>query len=387
MAAIALLAAFALLTTSCEDLDDDKLAVSVAKSSVSADAGSHFVYVECYLNWTLSLYASNGDTDWARLSVTSGSGDNSSVVLSYDANTSTAARTLTIILASNGNETSCTFTQAGATATTGGDGDEDDEEEKEFVAPTWLELPALDNDDLDFYTHDMTISSTATRNYSFYYDKQNLVSHWVAYPLSAWNISTGSRTNEWGYDPLVPEEDQPLLASGYRGNYDRGHQIPSADRLNYAANVATFYFTNMTPQLGTNFNQSIWADFESTVRSWANQSDTLYVVTGCVVDGSTDYAYDNNGKAVTVPVGYYKVLLRYSKASTLGYNGYLSAAFYLEHKNYSDSDSVNSSMFMTVDQLEEQLGIDFFTNLPDVLGEDGAAQVESMSLHSWWGIN
>ncbi len=394
LTAFSLLLAVVLSVASCEELDDDKLAVSVAKSSVSADAGSHLVYVECYLSWTLSLYSSDGDTDWASLSVTSGFGD-SSVILSYEANDSTAARSLTIILASNGKETSCTFTQAGATSSsTGGgssDGDEDEEDE-EFVAPAWMELPALDNDELEFYTHSQTIGSTVTRNYSFYWDKNNLVAHWVAYPLNTWTIGTGSRTNAWGtLDPLVPEDEQPILASGFKsdGNvsYQRGHQIPSADRYYYEANVATFYGTNMTPQLGA-LNENLWANLESTVRSWAKSSDTLYVVTGCIVDGSTSVAYDNVGKEVTVPVAYFKALLRYSKASTIGYNGYLGAAFYLEHKGYSETN-VTASMSMSIDDLEDLVGIDFFVNLPDAIGEDGAAYVERQqpSAYSWWGLS
>ena len=37
---------------------------------------------------------------------------------------------------------------------------------------------------------------------------------------------------------------------------------------------------------------------------------------------------------------------------------------------------------MTIDELEEKLGIDFFCNLPD----DVEARVESAKVSSWWGI-
>ena len=38
-------------------------------------------------------------------------------------------------------------------------------------------------------------------------------------------------------------------------------------------------------------------------------------------------------------------------------------AFYTEHKNYTNTSL--SSLAMSVDALEEKLGMDFFVNLPD----------------------
>ena len=179
-------------------------------------------------------------------------------------------------------------------------------------------------------------------------------------------IGNGSRTDEWDYDPLVPREEQPVLFKAYKGGYDRGHQLPSADRLSRAANEQTFYFTNMTPQLGSRFNQSIWENLEGKVRNWARAADTLYVVTGCVLDHTLGVAYDNNGKAVTVPGGYFKALLRYKQSSSIGFGGYVAAGFYLEHNNYSDN-VITDDMIMSIDELEEKTGIDFFVNLKDKL--------------------
>ena len=39
-------------------------------------------------------------------------------------------------------------------------------------------------------------------------------------------------------------------------------------------------------------------------------------------------------------------------------------------------------MVMTIDELEDMLGIDFFHNLPD----DVESRVESAKVSSWWGI-
>jgi endonuclease G len=141
----------------------------------------------------------------------------------------------------------------------------------------------------------------------------------------------------------------------------------------------------MTPQIQDNFNGGIWAGLESQVRTWAKNSDTLYVVTGCVTEGSTYYALDNNGKKVTVPTGYYKAVLRYSKSTTLGFSGYMACAVYLDHKEYS-AGTVSSSYSMSIDDLEKKLGLDLFVNLPDAIGQANADKVEAQepSTVSWW---
>ena len=186
-------------------------------------------------------------------------------------------------------------------------------------------------------------------------------------------------------DPKLSSAEQPILYSAYVGGYDRGHQLPSADRLSYNDNVKTFYFTNMTPQLNS-LNSNLWASVESQVRSWASKSDTLYVVTGCVVNGSTKKAYDNNGKAVTVPVAYYKAVLRYMSTSTVGHSGYMALGLYLEHKAYSEK-KLTKAMTMSIDELESKLNIDLFPNLSNKIGESAANTIEAevpANVTWWW---
>ena len=246
--------------------------------------------------------------------------------------------------------------------------------------PKWLELPQTKEDDgLDFYSHDMVADGKSMRSWSFDYDPEALLSHWVAYPLNKELSGRGSRTDQWGYDPLVPVEDQPSLYKSYKGDWQRGHQLPSADRLNYDDNVKTFYFTNMTPQNG-GLNEGVWADLETRVREWSNQFDTLYVVTGCSIEGSTEVALDNDGKSVTVPVGYYKALLGYSKDGSVGISsetgGYTGCAFWFDNKPYSGG---YMDQAMTITELEKKVGLDFFVNLDPAVAE----KVENVQ-DSWW---
>lgn len=83
----------------------------------------------------------------------------------------------------------------------------------------WMELPEV-SDASSLYALSMHMEGRTQRNYSFLWNEERLTADWVAYPL----------------------------CNGNSGYYSRGHQIPSADRRAYRANVQTFYGTNMTPQ-------------------------------------------------------------------------------------------------------------------------------------------
>lgn len=243
----------------------------------------------------------------------------------------------------------------------------------------WLELPATDaGDKQDLLIH---YFPDGQRSYSAYYDYGNFVSSWVAYPLCAGNIGSGGRTDKFCLDPLLPRSQQAYLPGTYRegnaGKFDRGHQIPSADRLDWRVNIETFFATNMTPQVNE-LNAEAWAVLESKVRDWAKKSDTLYVVTGCVTQGSDKYALDSDNKQITVPVGYYKALLRLSKGE------YSANAFWFENAP-DKSTSIPKTKAMSVDELEKKVGVDFFVNLD----ADTQKTVESAdpTQTTWWWSN
>lgn len=367
--------------------------VEVKTAVVEAGGYSQFIYVKASSSWRITITSVDGGepVDWIIADPSSGSGD-MDVTLKVEENKSEKERSAVITVENSAGKASKTISQKAK----GSEVKPDPTPSGGNLSPKtgWMELPAIPKG-MDAFTHSMTVGSVSTRNYSFLWDYDNLVAPWVAYPLCKWNIGNNiKRTNAWGLDPLLPEGKQPVLYRGFsKGNngwYARGHQIPSADRLtSYESNSMTFYGTNMTPQIQDGFNGDIWATLEGKVRSWANSSDTLYVVTGCVIDykdGETvKYALDNNGKKVTVPTAYYKAVLRYMKSSTFGYSGYSACAVWLDHKVYSSS-SISSSYSMSVDDLEKKTGIDFFVNLPAVVGEEMAAKIESEdpSKVSWW---
>lgn len=367
--------------------------VEVKTTMIEAEGRSQYIYVKASSSWKITLTSVDGGApvDWIIAAPSSGSG-NTDVTLSVAANESEQERSAVLTVENSAGKASKTISQKGKKSEIKPDPDPTPEPKPNETG--WLELPSVPAG-TDFFTHSMTIGSVKTRNYSFIWDYDNLVAPWVAYPLCVWNMSgKAGRTDAWALDPLLPANKQPVLTRGFsEGNagwFARGHQIASADRqTSYSSNAMTFYGTNMTPQINKGFNADIWANLEGKVRGWARDSDTLYVVTGCVIDykdGETvKYAVDNYGKKVTVPTAYYKVVLRYMKNSTVGYSGYSACAVWLDHKVYS-TKTIDSSYSMSVDDLEKRLNIDFFVNLPAKVGEETTARIEAEEPKdvAWW---
>ncbi len=367
--------------------------VEVKTAVVEAGGYSQFIYVKASSSWRITITSVDGGepVDWIIADPSSGSGD-MDVTLKVEENKSEKERSAVITVENSAGKASKTISQKAK----GSEVKPDPTPSGGNLSPKtgWMEFPAIP-EGMDAFTHSMTVGSVSTRNYSFLWDYDNLVAPWVAYPLCVWNMSgKAGRTDAWALDPLLPANKQPVLTRGFsEGNagwFARGHQIASADRqTSYSSNAMTFYGTNMTPQINKGFNADIWANLEGKVRGWARDSDTLYVVTGCVIDykdGETvKYAVDNYGKKVTVPTAYYKVVLRYMKNSTVGYSGYSACAVWLDHKVYS-TKTIDSSYSMSVDDLEKRLNIDFFVNLPAKVGEETTARIEAEEPKdvAWW---
>ena len=361
--------------------------VSLQKPKVSNEPGTQFVNVKCSGEWTLTLVSESGDTDWASLNTYSGTGDKSNVIFKYKTNSTEADRQLKIVLASGTKNIFCTFVQLAGEHrpddTPDNDEDTDQGGNVDLKSVQWMELPAMNNPELGYYTHSFKMDGKTYRNYSFGWSQKDRVALWVAYPLcKLYTNGSAGRTNAWALDPLLGE-DSAAPFSGYAGPYARGHQLPSADRQCCdEANAQTFYGTNMTPQLNEH-NEGIWSNLESKVRNIASGSDTTYVVTGVIVSPSSLIEKDSYGNNVTIPDAYFKVLLRYSKSSTLGQ--WNAAAFYLEHRKYDEK--IGKQHSMSVDALEEMTGIDFFVNLPAKVGKDQADRIEAAvpaDVALWW---
>lgn len=372
--------AFAVLIVSCDPIGvkkNSELSLTLNPESAGKEAGEVSVVVRASGTWILDLDF-DGKESWAKLSHDSGTGYKSNIKLSYDANKTGASRSVYVIVSTENDAAEVRFTQTA-------DGAGPDGGTADATSCGWMELPETKTGDgLLWGWHNMTLNGKTMRNYSFYFSAAHYLSYWVAYPLNSSLMGgSGMRDKNFYFDPLLPNSMQADLTFSYRGNYDRGHQLPARDRsASVASNTQTFYATNMTPQR-SQFNQKIWQRLEARVQSWASSinpsTDTLYVVTGCTVKGSTQSTTDCAGKKMTIPTAYYKAILRYTRSS-----GYAGCAIWLDHET-DPYRTVEERDMMSIAALEEKLGIDLFVNLPAKVGYAKAAEIEAKAptVNTW----
>lgn len=252
------------------------------------------------------------------------------------------------------------------------------------AAQTRYEFPKLKGGISEVIVHECLLNSSLGTmetgiNYSLEWDHQKRATRWVCYQMYSsvcatnWNRNNWPNGDPWAYDPFIPQSEQqntynelsktnpPLPNSSY---YQKGHILPSADRLgSQQANEQTYYMTNIYPQVG-NFNSGIWLTMEGKIRTWANQSDTLYVCKGGTIDdsnnilGYTIAEYDGHIGNHIVPKYFFMAVLS-KKGSQLKALG-----FWAEHTD-NTSWGAFKEYLCSVDQLEKLTGIDFFCNLPD----------------------
>ena len=263
----------------------------------------------------------------------------------------------------------------------------------------WAELPVCkEENNYIFNTHYGTMGTKSdARNYTYCFDPSVRASLWVAYPLhKSYTSGEGNRNNSsFGYDPKVDDELQANLGRGsYNGWYDRGHQLPAADRkCSQQMMDQTFYATNMTPQQ-YNFNQNKWGVLEGRVRNMVC-SDTLFVVTGAYFGGQHHSSIDSkttdkSGNNCPTPTHYYKALLRTKRGNTgqrideiTDANELRAIVFWFEHQDTGDDTTITSADCITVSELEAIIGFTLFPMLDDSI----EAEVKSTKVASEWGIN
>ncbi len=307
------------------------------------------------------------------------------VYVYFSKNASGESREATINVVLGGEQFELTFTQLSYDSTIA-------------LQREWPELPVCKEENNYIYNYHLGElgSKSNARNYTYCFDPKVRASLWVAYPLhSSYTSGSGNRNNSsFGYDPKVDDELQAALGRGsYNGWYDRGHQIPAADRkCSQQMMDQTFYATNMTPQQA-NFNQKKWGSLEGRVRGMIC-SDTLYVVTGAYFEGNHDSSIANKttdklGNNCPTPTYYYKALLRTKKGNTGKRIDEITDAvqlraivFWMKHADTGDDTNITSADCISVAELEAKTGFTFFPMLDDSIEQE----VKATAVPSEWGI-
>ena len=189
--------------------------------------------------------------------------------------------------------------------------------------------------------------------YAFQYSEKHEQAFWVAYELTKKETERAfERTNEFIPDPLV-STGTATVGDYAKSGYDRGHLAPAADMgWSQQAMAESFYFSNMSPQ-EPGFNRGIWKNLEEQVRTWANVYDSIYIVTGPVLK---DGLVQIGSHGVSVPKYYYKVIFDYTGSDAK------AIAFLMP--NAASAESLEH-FAVSVDQVEQETGIDFFNKLAD----------------------
>ena len=172
-----------------------------------------------------------------------------------------------------------------------------------------------------------------------------------------------------------------LIGADYIVSVGRGisKDVEGGIKLADEVNEQTFYYTNMSPQRNK-FNTGIWLTLEGQVQSWGRSctsSDTLYVVKGGTIDKEDQIrGYISNDLSKPIPKYYYMALL-FKKGDS-----FKAIAFWMEHTDSPKSTKL-VDYALSIDELEEKTGIDFFPSLNDNLEN---ALEATYSTKAWPGL-
>ncbi len=203
--------------------------------------------------------------------------------------------------------------------------------------------------------------------YALSYNCETGIPNWVSWQLDRSWLGSVDRSNDFRPDSNLPNGCYAVRPSDYRGSgYDRGHMTPSGDRTKTQSdNSETFLMTNMIPQAPSN-NREVWRELESYERDLIQEfgNKAVYIVAGGLGSISTI------GHDVTIPETTWKVILILdadgNPTQTLAAN--MPNDESIKHTDWSD-------YIVTVDELEELTGYDFFEELPDDVEEELESQV------------
>ena len=205
--------------------------------------------------------------------------------------------------------------------------------------------------------------------YSLSYAEDHEQAEWVHYKITPLMLKGNvKRTNYFKIDRKVSTgsaNTNDYLKSGY----DRGHLAPAADmKLSKLSMSESFYMSNVSPQKHS-FNAGAWLKLEKLVRAWAKTS-TVFVTTGGVLNSESLKIIGSNN--VSVPNDFYKIIYDPRNQKMI--------AFLMANKKL---DLPIEKYIVTVDEIENLTGIDFYHQLDDVLEE----KLESTILKRQWFFN
>ena len=209
----------------------------------------------------------------------------------------------------------------------------------------------------DFYLPTSTTGAIVFHNnYTLSYSEEHEQAEWVAYLLKKSDLVSTQRKRPYFNEDKAVKTKSADWRSYKNSGYDKGHLCPAADRKRTIESYnETFLTSNISPQYH-DFNAGIWNDLEQTVRYWAKSYNDVYVVTGGVL---SDNLKTIGKDPVSVPNYFYKIIFKDNGDSSK------MIAFLIPNKR--NLNQPLQSYVVSVDQVEKETGIDFFSKLDNAL--------------------
>lgn len=202
--------------------------------------------------------------------------------------------------------------------------------------------------------------------YVLSYNNDRKIPNWVSWQLNEDWLGSTKRTGNFIPDDSLPSGFDKAQTSDYvRSGYDRGHNIPSADRTaSREDNESTFIMSNIAPQAPDN-NQGPWEKLESYSREMARQGKELYIISG------NEGSKGSIGDGVNVPKNWWKVIVILPEKG-MGVTDVKAntevIAIEMPNENGIKNDDWRKYV-TTVHAIERHTGYDLLSELPDDIEE------------------
>ena len=191
--------------------------------------------------------------------------------------------------------------------------------------------------------------------YTLSYSESDEQAEWVAYKLFKNSINHSIKRKDNFRQDISITTGSATLKDYKNSGFDRGHLAP-AKTMSYSKETMSdsFFMSNMSPQKPS-FNRGIWKKLEEKVRDLILISDSLYIVTGPVLENSLGKIGENK---VTIPSAYYKTIIRFKDDKLFG------IGFLLKNEK---SNRELSMFSVSIDSIEKVTGLNFFYQLDSVV--------------------
>ena len=203
------------------------------------------------------------------------------------------------------------------------------------------------------------------KQYTLSYNNTKHIPNWVSWKLTAVDIGSVPRRNNFDMDNTLPAGWYQVKSSDYSGSgYDRGHMCPAADRsARVEDNTATFVLSNIIPQARDN-NQGPWADLEGYTRDQVKQGKEAYIISG----GYGQKGVLAKGK-VAIPANTWKVIVFTDKnaGGAAGVND-RTRTIAIDMPNEEGIKTNSWKQYLTtIRDLETKTGYDFLRTVPKTI--------------------